>query len=58
MFCCGEKFKPKRIQKHQLAFMGIVEDGVYGKPEILDDILAAAKKEGQENQIFDAVDED
>ena len=38
--------------------MGIVEDGVYGKPEILDDILAAAKKEGQENQIFDAVDED
>lgn len=36
--CCG-KSGPRTVLKHELAFMGVVSDGVYKKPEILDNIL-------------------
>ena len=32
--CCGGGVKA--VRKHELAFMGVVSEGAYGKPEILD----------------------
>ena len=55
--CCSNS-GPAEVRKHELAFMGIVSEGAYGNPSILDDILKNAKEEGQENQIFNAHDED
>ena len=50
---CGGK---KRVRHHELAFMGIVADGCYGKPHILDDIFNKAKEEGELDQIWNAKD--
>lgn len=42
--CCGKK---KRVlRRHELAFMGIIQEGCYQKPEVLDEILRNAKEEG------------
>ena len=54
--CFGKKLTA--VRKHELAFMGLVSDGCYERPELLDDILRDAKADGMEDQIFNAHDED
>ena len=54
--CCGGGVQA--VRKHELAFMGVVSEGCYKKPEILDNILSEARASGAEDQIFNAHDED
>ena len=54
---CGKK-TPREVRKHELAFMGLVSDGVYNDPGQLDAVLKDAKEDNKEDQIFNARDEE
>ena len=48
---CGKE-GPKKVKKHELAFMGICTEGSYNDPGLIDTIFNEAKKEGKEYEIF------
>ena len=52
-------FKRKReVKKHELTFMGLVTEGCYGSPHLLDEVYEKAKDDDETDQIFGARDDD
>lgn len=48
----------KEVRQHELAFMGVVTEGAYGQPELLDAIFEKAQAAGCLDQIFEAKDDE
>ena len=50
--------KKKKVRQHELSFMGVMTEGAYKSPGLLDAIFDKAVAEGEQDQIFNAKDDD